>query len=189
MERLKILVSAYAFNPKAETATDFDRGILGWNLVDRLRRYYDIWVITHNDNSEAILDALSAGALPKVNIHFVNRPKCWRFFRKSAMGQWFCHFFWQRKAWKYARDLHDKINFDAFHQLTPEFDWVPSFAGAYLPVPFIWGPLGGGESPPPGFNSESSLFYRWRNAWHLFRQWLWRGHPARKEGEKIVSCT
>lgn len=184
MEKLKILVSAYAFNPKTETATDFDRGILGWNLVDRLRRFYDIWVVTHSENSEAILDALSAGALPKVNIHFVNLPRCWRFLHKSLIGRWFCHFFWQRKAWKYSRILHGKINFDAFHHLTPEFDWIPSFTGANLPVPFIWGPLGGGESPPPGLNSDSSLLHRLINAWHVFKLWLWRGHPARKEGEK-----
>lgn len=184
MERLKILVSAYAFSPNAETATDFDRGILGWNLVDRLRRFYDIWVVTHNGNSEAILDALSAGALPRVNIHFVNRSKCWRFFYKNAMGRWLCQFYWQRKAWKYVRHLHAKIDFNAFHHLTPEFDWIPSFIGAYLPVPFIWGPLGGGENQPLGFDSGNSVLSRLKNTWHLLRLWLWRRHPARNEGEK-----
>ena len=92
MDKLKILVSAYAFNPTAESSTDFDPGILGWNLVDLLRRYYDIWIITHSENSEDVLDALSAGALSKVNIHFVNLPKCWRFLRKTTFGRWFCCF-------------------------------------------------------------------------------------------------
>jgi nucleoside-diphosphate-sugar epimerase len=86
MDKLKILVSAYAFNPKAETLTEFDRGILGWNLVDRLSRFYDIWVITHNNNSDDVLDALSAGALPKVNIHFVDLPKCWRFLHETIFS-------------------------------------------------------------------------------------------------------
>lgn len=184
MERLKILVSAYAFNPKAETSTDFDRGILGWNLVDRLRRFYDIWVITHNENSEGVLDALSAGALPNVNIHFVSLPKCWRFLHKTENGQWFCHFLWQRSAWKYSQDLHSEIKFDAFHHITPEFDWIPSYIGAYLAVPFIWGPLGGGEIPPQGFDTGSSALSRLRIYWQLFGQWLGRGKRARKEGEK-----
>ncbi|MGD8538782.1 MAG: glycosyltransferase [Candidatus Aminicenantes bacterium] len=186
MERLKILVSAYAFNPKAGTSTDFDRGILGWNLVDLLCSSYDIWLITHSENSDNVLDALSGGALPNVNIHFVNLPKCWRFLQKTANGRWFCQFLWQRRAFKYARNLQSKINFDAFHHLTPEFDWIPSYIGAYLPVPFIWGPLGGGEKLPRGFDPGSSALSRLRNLWHLFGQWVGRGHRARKEGEKTA---
>ncbi len=184
MDKLKILVSAYAFNPKAETLTEFDRGILGWNLVDRLSRFYDIWVITHCNNSDDVLDALSAGVLPKVNIHFVDLPKCWRFLHKTALGRWFCYFLWQRKAWKYSRSLHDEVTFDAVHHLTPEYDWIPSFIGAYLPVPFIWGPLGGGERLPQGLLAESSLFDRCRDRWHLIGQWLGRVHNARREGER-----
>jgi glycosyltransferase involved in cell wall biosynthesis len=184
MDRLRILVSAYAFNPIAVTLTDFDRGILGWNLVDRLRHFCDIWVITHNNNSDNVLEALSAGALPKVNIHFVNLPKCWRFLHKTAFGRWFCYFLWQRKAWKYSRSLHNQITFDASHHLTPEYDWIPSFIGAYLPVPFIWGPLGGGERSQLGIGSESSVFDRWKNKAYLFGQWFWREHYARQEGER-----
>jgi glycosyltransferase involved in cell wall biosynthesis len=183
MDKLKILVSAYAFNPNAETSTDFDSGILGWNLVGLLRRYYDIWVITHNENSEDVLDALSAGALSNVNIHFVNLPKCWRFLQKTLFGRWFCYYLWQRKAWKYSRDLHNQVTFDAFHHLTPEYDWIPSFIGAYLPVSFIWGPLGGGERPPQGFAAGTSVLKLWENVWHLFGQWLGRGHRARKKSE------
>jgi glycosyltransferase involved in cell wall biosynthesis len=184
MDRLRILVSAYAFNPKARTSNDFDRGILGWNLVECLRHFYDIWVITHNNNSEDVLDALSAGAMPNVNIHFVSLPKYWRFLHKTTVSRWLCHFIWQRKAWKYSCNLHDKINFDAIHHLTPEFDWIPSFIGAYLPIPFIWGPLGGGESAPKGFSSGNSALDLWKNTWLLIGQWLGRGTHARIEGEK-----
>ncbi|MGD9346991.1 MAG: glycosyltransferase [Candidatus Aminicenantes bacterium] len=183
MEKLRILVSAYAFNPNAKTPTDFDPGVLAWNLVDRLRRYYDIWVITHSENTDCVMDELSAGALPKVNIHFVNLPKCWRFANKTVIGRWFCYYRWQRSAWKYSRDLHSQVQFDAFHHLTLEYDWVPSFAGAYLPVPFIWGPLGGGERPPQGFDTGMRVLERWKNVWHLIGQWLGRRHHARKESE------
>lgn len=184
MEKLRILVSAYSFSPKAMTSTDFDRGILGWHLIDHLRRFYDICVITHNRNRDAVLDALSAGAMPKVNIHFVNLPKCWRLLQRTELGRWLCFFLWQKKAWKYSRSLHEQIAFDAFHNLTPEYDWIPSFIGAYLPVPFIWGPLGGGERSPRGLVILSSVFDRWKNRTHLWGQWLGRKHAARKEAEK-----
>jgi glycosyltransferase involved in cell wall biosynthesis len=184
MDKLRILVSAYAFNPKEILSNEFDRGILGWNLVDRLSRFYDIWVITHNNNSDDILEALSTGALPRVNIHFVNLPKCWRFLHKTVFGRWTCFFLWQRKAWKRSRSLHQEITFDAVHHLTPEYDWIPSFIGAYLPVPFIWGPLGGGERIPHGLLGEASLFDRWKEMGYLIGQWFGREHYARREGEK-----
>lgn len=184
MEKLRILVSAYSFSPEARTSTDFDRGILGWHLVDHLRRFYDIFVITHNRNRDVVLDALSTGAMPKVNIHFVNLPRYWRLLHRTELGRWLCCFLWQRKAWKYSRSLHEQIVFDAFHNLTPEYDWIPSFIGAYLPVPFIWGPLGGGERPPRGLVALSSVFDRWKNRTNLWGQWLGRKHAARKEAEK-----
>ena len=34
--------------------------------------------------------------------------------------------------------------------------WAPSCL-AWLDIPFIWGPVGGGESLPQGFSSECSL--------------------------------
>ncbi len=184
MDKLKILISAYAFHPKELTFMGPDRGILAWNLVDRLRRFYDIWVITHSKNSDDVLEALSAGALPKVNIHFISLPRCWRSLRKTSFDRRFCLFLWQRKAWKYARSLHREIHFDAVHHLTPEFDWIPSFVGAYLKIPFIWGPLGGGERIPRGLRGEYSVFERWKEKWRLFGRWFGRKHYARREGEK-----
>jgi glycosyltransferase involved in cell wall biosynthesis len=184
MDKLKILISAYAFHPKVLTFTGPDRGILAWNLVDRLKRFYDLWVITHSKNRDDVLEALSAGALPKVNIHFINLPRCWRPLQKTSFGRRFCLFLWQRKAWKYARALHSEIHFDAVHHLTPEFDWIPSFIGAYLPIPFIWGPLGGGERIPRGLLSEYSVYERWREKWRLLGQWFGREYYARREGEK-----
>lgn len=183
MEKLRILVSAYAFSPNAKTPTDFDPGVLAWNLIDRLRRFYDIWVITHNENTDCVMDALSAGELSKVNIHFVNLPKCRRFTNKTVIGRWFCYYLWQRNAWKYARDLHSQVKFDAFHHLTLEYDWVPSFIGAYLPIPFIWGPLGGGEKASRGFGIRSTVSERWKNLWNVIAQRLGRRHHARKEDE------
>jgi glycosyltransferase involved in cell wall biosynthesis len=101
-----------------------------------------------------------------------------------AFGRWFCYLLWQKKAWKLARSLHNQVKFDAVHHLTPEYDWIPSFIGAYLPVPFIWGPLGGGEKSPPCLVAKSPLAERWKDKWLLLGQWLGREHYARKKSER-----
>lgn len=188
MDKLKILISAYAFNPKVSTLMAPDRGIFSWNLVDQLRRFYDIWVITQTKNSDDVLGALSAGALPRVKIHFIHLQKFWKFLHKTSFGEWLCQLLWQRKAWTYARSLHRDVHFDAVHHLTPEVDWLPSFIGAYLQVPFIWGPLGGGERPPRGLRKEYSAFERWKERGHWLMQWFGRKHYVRRKAAKRIQA-
>jgi glycosyltransferase involved in cell wall biosynthesis len=65
---------------------------------------------------------------------------------KNRAAQSLIYYLWQKRSYRLARWLHDENRFDAAHQITPRFDWSPSYIGAYLPVPFIWGPLGGGEN-------------------------------------------
>src|SRR5205085_1454539 len=65
-----------------------------------------------------------------------------------------------------ARKLHRQSRFDVIHHITLGQYWVPSFL-ALLPVPFIWGPVGGGESAPRGFwwdfSSRGKLYETFRN--------------------------
>src|SRR5205085_4320643 len=42
------------------------------------------------------------------------------------------------------------VAFDIVHHVTLVSYWMPSFL-ALLPLPFVWGPVGGGESAPPQF--------------------------------------
>src|ERR1700677_4079861 len=51
--------------------------------------------------------------------------------------------------------MHKKIGFDIVHHATLGRYWSPSLI-SLLPVPFIWGPVGGGESAPPAFWSSFS---------------------------------
>ncbi len=53
-------------------------------------------------------------------------------------------------AYGKARALHRQIRFDLAHHVTVGRYWMPSFL-AFLGIPFVWGPVGGGESAPKAF--------------------------------------
>jgi glycosyltransferase involved in cell wall biosynthesis len=55
-----------------------------------------------------------------------------------------------------ARKLHRKLHFDLVHHLTFASYCLPSFL-PLLPAPFIWGPVGGGETAPRSFQWSFGL--------------------------------
>jgi glycosyltransferase involved in cell wall biosynthesis len=57
---------------------------------------------------------------------------------------------WQIAAYLRARSLHERIGFDVIHHVTYVRYYTPSFL-SLLPVPFLWGPVGGGETAPLSF--------------------------------------
>jgi len=51
---------------------------------------------------------------------------------------------------------------------------MPSFIGAFLPLPFIWGPMGGGQKVPGGFKKTIHWKNRINQNLRLAGQWFWR---------------
>jgi glycosyltransferase involved in cell wall biosynthesis len=68
---------------------------------------------------------------------------------------------WQVLAYVKARALHRQIRFDLAHHVTVGRYWTPSLL-PFLGIPFVWGPVGGGESTPmafwPGLGFRGALF-------------------------------
>jgi len=68
----------------------------------------------------------------------------------SDFGLRLHYIFWQRKALREALKLHQALNFDVVHHVSwgtisePPLLWK-------LPVPFVWGPIGGGQTTPSAF--------------------------------------
>ena len=72
------------------------------------------------------------------------------FWKKGRRGIHLYYYLWQIAAYVAARKLHKQLRFDVVHHVTFVKYTMPSFM-ALLPVPFVWGPIGGGESAPSGF--------------------------------------
>ena len=68
----------------------------------------------------------------------------------------YLHYYaWQIAAYFVARKLDREINFDIAHHVTYVRYSSPSFL-SLLPVPLIWGTVGGGESAPRAFWEDFS---------------------------------
>jgi glycosyltransferase involved in cell wall biosynthesis len=142
--KLRILLSAYACLP----AHGSEPGI-GWDWATRLARAgHDVWVLTLAFNREGIERALAAQ--PPANLHFVYydlpvRSRSWM----SVPERWMrLHYLlWQCGAYWVARGLCRQNRFDVIHHLTYGVFRHPSFL-AFLGVPFVFGPVGGGETAP-----------------------------------------
>lgn len=140
-----MLVSAYACEPGKGSEP-----AVGWNWARQMARFHEVWVITRANNRQPIEKALASHPLPKVHWTYFDLPRWACFWKKGGRGVHAYYYLWQAGAYFAARRLHKQVGFDLVHHATFVTYWAPSFL-AFLPVPFIWGPVGGGESAPRSF--------------------------------------
>ena len=165
-QRLKILLSAYACEPGKGS----EPGV-GWGLAREMSRYHQVWVITRANNRPAIEVELARNPVPNLHFVYYDLPRWARFWKKGQRGVQLYYYLWQIGAYFVARNLHRKIGFDLIHHVTFVKYWSPSFL-ALLPVPFIWGPVGGGESAPRAFWRDFSLRGQVYEALRGLARWL-----------------
>jgi glycosyltransferase involved in cell wall biosynthesis len=144
---MKILISAYSCEPGKGS----ERGV-GWNVVREAANHHEVWVLTRPDESgEAIEAELARDPVPNLHFVYFNLPVLGSLWRWGSNGAMQIHYYlWQIQAYFVARRLHREIGFDASHHVTFVKYSNPSFL-SMLPVPFVWGPVGGGESAPKEF--------------------------------------
>ena len=140
--RLKVLQSAYACEPGRGSEPE-----VGWGLACEMAKYHDIWVLTRANNRPAIEAALAGAATPGLQFVYYDWPTWALRWKRGQLGVQLYYYLWQLGASFVARDLHRSIGFDLVHHVTFAKYWTPSFL-ALLPVPFVWGPVGGGDSTP-----------------------------------------
>ena len=137
---MKVLLSAFACEPGM--GSEFD---VGWNWAMSLRRAgHDVVVLTRSQSRKAIERALTGvNDAPRFAYFDVARPLRWQ-----KRGPLHLHaILWQWLAAEFACSLHRREQFDRVHHVTYAGVRAPSFMGR-LGIPFIFGPVGGGESAP-----------------------------------------
>jgi len=171
---MKILLSAYSCVPGMGS----EPGV-GWNAVEQAARFHSLWVLTHAEGRQEIEAA--SGALPNVRFVILDLPPWALFWKNDRRGQRVHYYLWQLAAYIVGRRLHRKVGFDLVHHVTFVQYSTPCLL-ALLPIPFIWGPVGGGESAPAAFWWSFSLRGK---IFELLRSF------ARKMGEcdPFVRCT
>lgn len=159
IKRKKILISAYAFSPYRGSEC-----AVGWNIVTRLAKYHDVTVLCGDVSSQlqtkSDLDKYfsETASIDNLCIEYVepNRLICMIERLHHVPGLW-CFYYlaynlWQRQAFKIAKQLHATRPFDMAHHLNMIGYREPGYLWK-LPIPFIWGPVGGGPNESLAFLS------------------------------------
>ena len=150
---MKVLISAYSCEPGKGS----ERGV-GWNVAREVAKHHEVWVLTRPDESREAIEAELAQN-PVSNLHFVyfTLPFWKDSLRWGQSGAMQIHYYlWQIQAYFVAKQLHQEIAFDIIHHVTFVKYSSPSFL-SLLPVPFVWGAVGGGETTPPAFWQDFSF--------------------------------
>lgn len=138
----RILISAYGCEPGKGS----EQGV-GWNWTLQLARFADLVVLTRSNNRASIEAALPAEIRDRVRFEYYDLPPAIARFKRKEKGLYFYYLLWQWGAYRRAYELVRQLHFDFVISLTFGSIWMPTFMHR-LPVPFIWGPIGGGEAVP-----------------------------------------
>jgi glycosyltransferase involved in cell wall biosynthesis len=189
MSRKKILISAYACLPDAGSEPG-----MGWNWISRLVRYHDIWLLTEeNRYAPVITQYISEHPELQGHLHVIGIPrerygeKIWSHFYYLSYRKW------QKLAYQKALELSESIQFDLVHQLNMIGYREPGFLWQ-LPVPFIWGPIGGHAQMPwaylPSLGFKGAIHYGLRNVLNAIQmRWMPRVKKAMNAASVLLAAT
>jgi glycosyltransferase involved in cell wall biosynthesis len=163
---MKVLLSAYSCEPGKGS----ERGV-GWNVAIEAAKNNEVWVLTRPDESKEAIEA-EIKRNPNPNLHFIyfTLPFWKDSLRWGQSGAMQLHYYlWQAQAYFIAKKLHKEIGFDIAHHVTFVRYSSPSFL-CLLPIPLVWGPVGGGETSPLSFWKDFSL----KSKIYESLRWAWR---------------
>jgi glycosyltransferase involved in cell wall biosynthesis len=138
----KILLSAHSCAPNVGS----EPGI-GWNWAQAIAAGgFEVTVITRTVNRPNI-EAACKGQFRNPDFVFHDLPAFVQKLYALPFGNWIYYMLWQYTAAKRATELHRSKKFDQVQHITWGSFRAPSFMGK-LRIPFVFGPVGGGEDTP-----------------------------------------
>jgi glycosyltransferase involved in cell wall biosynthesis len=145
IKRMKVLVSAFSCDPFRGS----EHG-KGWNWAYGLSQAgHHVWVITATFGKANIEQFIATRSIPRLTVVYVEQPDIsTRFGSQRKIIQCLV---WQGRALKTAIQLDSAIAFDVVHHVS----WGSLHVGSKLwrlGKPFVFGPVGGGQVAPPGFD-------------------------------------
>jgi len=120
-----------------------------WNWAWHLSRHHQVWVLAHPHDRNHVEQFLDSHPNHQLRFHWVDAPR-YRNPRSLNRGPRLHYSLWQRIAYDQACELHEQIGFHVVHDVSYGSVSAPPPAWK-LGVPFIWGPIGGGQKSPPAF--------------------------------------
>jgi glycosyltransferase involved in cell wall biosynthesis len=183
---MKLLLSAYACEPHKGSEPS-----VGWNWAQALmRRQYEVHVITRSNNRPGIEDFLRDSHSP-LKFAYFDLPRWTRIWKRWPGGLYLYYLLWQIGAYRLAKKLHSIQQFDRVQHVTFASCRQPSFMGC-LGIPFIFGPVGGGETMPAQFRKGIPLTARMAEAGRNLGSVLIAWDPLMRltfSSAHIIACT
>jgi glycosyltransferase involved in cell wall biosynthesis len=177
------LACAFTCCPPGTPGFSGGEDFLGWSLLQQIAKTHEVWALTQAVDRPNIEQGLTEQPIQGLHFHYVGLPGWLNPLLKIQGGHQLYYYLWQINAYLAARRLHQKLGFDLFHHITYANDWMVSFIGALLPVPYVRGPGGGAHRTPKGLQHE----YPWGGRiWEKVRsagQWLFRHDPFFVRGQ------
>ncbi len=153
--KMTVLLSAYACEPHRGSEEGF-----GWNWSTHLAKEgHDVFVLTRTWARETVEKEMQENPIPNLHFIFVDIPERYKSAMKGIFGVYAHYFLWQRAAYRKAKEMMAKQEFDLAHHVT----WGSLIGGSWLwklDMPFIFGPVGGGQVAPAAFKQYFPT--RWR---------------------------
>ncbi len=148
-----ILVSAYSCEP-----IEGGEAAVGWNIVLQMARKNRVHVITRANLRKKIEENYPTEIKENITFHYYDTPRWLRFYKRKNRGMHLYYLIWQIGIIPLLRKLKKEIKFDYSMHLTFGNVWLPTFLPC-LNIPFIYGPIGGGEGIPRSFISKMSPYF------------------------------
>ena len=120
---------------------------LGWGWAEQAAHSYEVELLTTPKARAAVEESSRARGITP---HFIDVPEWLRPSTDLGWASWSRKLAWQRRVVRVAAELHREKHFALAHQTTFHSFRMP-FLAAGLGIPSVWGPIGGGEYAPPGF--------------------------------------
>ncbi len=145
---MKVLLVGHACNPCWGSEPAFT-----WNWGWHLSQKHQVWVLTHPWGQDRIEEFLAVRPNPNLHFVWVKLPGrlAWDPAIHAHVSSW-RYILWQRAALRQAQRLQAQVGFNIVHHVSwgtvsePPPLWR-------LPIPFVWGPVGGGQFVPPVLRS------------------------------------
>lgn len=172
---MKILLSAFAFAPNLGS----EPGV-GWRWAAELAKHHEVTVIT-DVTRRILVEAVGVALPPNVRVVYY-RPVLLRSVPLNSTTAQLLYTAWQFGLLGFARSLQHEEGFDLAIHCTYGVFRHPSFLG-YLGIPFVFGPVGGGEDAPlalkrsiRGREKIKGLLRSLLNKVALFDPFLWAAY-------------
>ena len=149
-DRLRVLLSSFACAPGVGSEP-----AVGWNTAREMARHHDVTVLVYEGFRPGTDAELAERPVEGLEVVYYALPFEAERFRtgetyRTGLAEQLHYVLWQRGARGVARRLHRAQPFDVVHHVTFVKYWAPTALDG-LDAPFVWGPVGGGESAPPSF--------------------------------------